>query len=539
MSITHQPCSDCGSSDALMINDDGSTYCFSCETFTPSEDTKPNNSNVVNSNFIKGVVKAIPDRFLTQKSCQKYNYRVAEYKGRPIQIATYRDFEGTPIFQKIRFTDKKEFFIVGEMKPLLYGCHLFRGNTKKIIITEGEIDCLSIHQVVGDYPVVSIPNGVSGAYKVIKHNINWLEQFEEVVFCFDMDEVGQKAVKDCASLISLGKAKIMNLPLKDPNAMLKESREKELYQATWNASVYRPDGIMYGEELWQEVNKKVEWGYDYPFPTMTKLTYGIRIPELYAFGAGTGVGKTTIVKEIYYDLAINQGFKVGCIHLEDTAGKVTLDMMSKYLNKPLHKPDTVATEEERKEAFDKTIGTNNIFIYDSKGNRDYEHIKLKIREMVKGYGCQFIVLDHIKAILDDMCCRDEIKEANKIVSDLSKLSLELNCTIFIITHLRKQSTGNKTFEEGARISLDDYYGSGALKQYAFFCWGFERDKGNNDPEKRKITTIRCLKDRYTGEADGECFYVQFDRNTGRLVETGEPLGTDFPVETDTEEEDFY
>ena len=26
----HQPCPDCGSSDALSVNDDGSAFCFSC-----------------------------------------------------------------------------------------------------------------------------------------------------------------------------------------------------------------------------------------------------------------------------------------------------------------------------------------------------------------------------------------------------------------------------------------------------------------------------------------------------------------------------
>ena len=31
----HQPCPDCGSSDALAVNKDGSTKCFSCGKFTP------------------------------------------------------------------------------------------------------------------------------------------------------------------------------------------------------------------------------------------------------------------------------------------------------------------------------------------------------------------------------------------------------------------------------------------------------------------------------------------------------------------------
>ena len=295
MSLSHQPCPDCGSSDALHINDDGSTKCFSCNTFTPA--SKVTKHEKLDGSFLKGIAKGIPDRCLQQDVCKRYKYNTTTYKGKEVQIATYRDLDGKAIFQKVRFVDDKQFFTVGQFKPLLYGMHLFKGNTKKLIITEGEIDCLSVAQVVGEYPVVSIPNGAANAKEAIKHNLTWIEQFEEVIFCFDMDEVGQKSVKEAAELITLGKAKVMSLPLKDPNEMLKAGRVQELFKATWNAQEFRPDGIVFGEELWEEVNKPIEWGYDYPFPTMTKLTYGIRIPEIYAFGAGTGVGKTTIIKE--------------------------------------------------------------------------------------------------------------------------------------------------------------------------------------------------------------------------------------------------
>jgi hypothetical protein len=33
----HQQCDDCGSSDALSYNEDGSSYCFACAKFTPHQ----------------------------------------------------------------------------------------------------------------------------------------------------------------------------------------------------------------------------------------------------------------------------------------------------------------------------------------------------------------------------------------------------------------------------------------------------------------------------------------------------------------------
>lgn len=136
MQQTHIPCPDCGSSDAMCINDDGSTYCFSCQTFhkeVEGIDTKPK-TKAIPVDFLKGQVKDITERCLNSNTCQKYSYRVSTYKDRPIHIATYRDFDGTPKFQKIRFTDNKEFFTIGKAEPLFYGCNLFKGNNKKLLL---------------------------------------------------------------------------------------------------------------------------------------------------------------------------------------------------------------------------------------------------------------------------------------------------------------------------------------------------------------------------------------------------------------------
>ena len=72
MTQSHQPCPDCGSSDALMINDDGSTYCFSCEKFTPSKNGQEDIKTP--SDFVKGYSRTIADRSLNKDTCAKYKY---------------------------------------------------------------------------------------------------------------------------------------------------------------------------------------------------------------------------------------------------------------------------------------------------------------------------------------------------------------------------------------------------------------------------------------------------------------------------------
>ncbi len=534
MSQAHQPCPKCGSSDALLINDDGSSKCFSCGEFTPAEGGSPQSETSKNApkDFIKGHTKSIEARCLKQDTCKKYKYNTGTYKGREVHIATYRDLDGNPIFQKIRFVDDKEFMIVGKFKPLLYGMHLFKGNTKKLIITEGEIDCLSVSQVVNGYPVVSVPNGAKTAKNAIKENLEWLERFEEIVICFDMDEVGKQAAKECAGLLSIGKAKIMSLPLKDPNEMLQAGRIEELYKATWNGIEYRPDGIVSGEELWDEIDKPVSYGLSYPFETLTELTYGIRTSEMIVFGAGTGMGKTEFFKEIEAHLLLEHKQNIGIIHLEEQTKETILGLMSKHSSIKFHLPTAEYTEEQKRKAFDETIGTNRVFIYDSFGTTDLDTIKNTIRYMVKGKDCKYVFLDHITALGDGLEDGNNVNQyMRKVVSELANITRELDFTLFTISHLRK-SDGKKPHEEGGRVHLDDLYGAAALKQWASYVFGLERNQQAVDEEERHTTTLRCLKDRYTGLAAGQTVSIKYEKNTGRLKEADCSDGSEFEEEND-------
>lgn len=534
MAQAHQPCPKCGSSDALLINDDGSTKCFSCGEFTPSEESSSpqREAKAIPKEFLKGHSLDIDSRKLKAETCKRYKYNTGTYKGKEIHIATYRDLEGNPVFQKIRFVDDKEFMTIGKFKPLLYGMHLFKGYDKKLIITEGEIDCISVSQVVNGYPVVSIPNGASNAKEAIKHNIEWIEKFEEVVICFDMDEAGRTAAKECAALLSIGKAKIMNLPLKDPNEMLKAGRVEELYKAIWRAEEYRPDGIVSGEELWKEIDKPVEYGLSYPFPKLTELTYGIRTSELIVFGAGTGMGKTEFFKEIEAHLLLEHKQNIGIIHLEEQTKDTVLGLMSKHSSIKFHLPTAEYTEEEKRKAFNETIGTNRVFIYDSFGTTDLDTIKNTIRYMVKGKDCKFVFLDHITALGDGLEDGNNVNQyMRKVVSELSKLTRELDFTLFTISHLRK-TDGKKPHEEGGRVHLDDLYGAAALKQWASYVFGLERNQQATDETIRHTTTLRCLKDRYTGLAAGQTVKIKYNKDTGRLIEA------DSEDDTEVNEDDF-
>ena len=55
----------------------------------------------------------------------------------------------------------------------------------------------------------------------------------------------------------------------------------------------------------------------------------------------------------------------------------------------------------------------------------------------------------------------------------------------------------------------------------------ERDQQHENEDIRNTTTVRVLKNRYTGETGPAC-WLQYDRGTGRLSEVANPhTGDDF------------
>ena len=196
-------------------------------------------------------IRELRARGIASDTCRKYGYFISrDDNGHPIQVANYQ-VDGHVVFQKTRDKDKK-FTIRGVQHKVFYGQHLFSSG-KKLIITEGEIDCLTVSQIQGNkYPVVSVPFGCKSAKEVFKANLEWLSNFEEVIVMFDMDDAGRKAVDTIVGLLPPHKLKIATLPLKDPNECLLANKADEVVRAIWQATEYRPDGILNAKDLKEE-----------------------------------------------------------------------------------------------------------------------------------------------------------------------------------------------------------------------------------------------------------------------------------------------
>ncbi|MCQ1855980.1 hypothetical protein [Neorhizobium galegae] len=128
---------------------------------------------------IQGEYRALPKRGLTEETCRKFGYLVGQNKnGKTVQAAPYYDEDGNLVGQKTRDADKNFSFIGSSRDAQLFGQHLWPSGGRRVVITEGAIDAMSVSKVQGNKcPVVSIPNGAQAPKNPLAKNLEWLKIF--------------------------------------------------------------------------------------------------------------------------------------------------------------------------------------------------------------------------------------------------------------------------------------------------------------------------------------------------------------------------
>lgn len=519
----HISCPDCGSSDGRTEYTDH-YYCFVCEKYTPKRvGTMGRKLEMLSADDIE--YKAIKARGLTQDTCHKFCYGISKDEfGNTVQVARYFDDDGIELFQKTR--DKaKNFTTRGKKKYRFFGQNLFKGG-RKLVITEGEIDCLTVSQVNGNkYPTVSIPFGTGSAQETFKENYDYLMNFDEVIVMFDMDAKGKEAVQKVAGILPPNKLKIAELPYKDPNECLLKGNPDAIIRAIWEANVYKPDGIINAADLKETLFSKDTGivSYDYPFsPKLNEMTQGIRKGEMILLTAGTGIGKSTTAREIVYKLKVKDNLKIGMVMLEENPKKTLRDMLSIHMSKPLHL--LWNNEDIRKEAeaaFTELFGDNRLYLYDHFGSIQSDNLLDKIRYLIVAEKCDFVVFDHISIAVSGMDSGgDERRTIDKLMTDLRSLVEETGAGLIIVSHLRKTDTKSNPFEQGGTISLDDLRGSGSLKQLPDIIIALERNQQAEEEDVKNVLKVRVLKNRFTGNT-GLADKIKFNKSTNRLEDVDE------------------
>ncbi len=508
--VRHEPCNNCGSSDANSLYTDGHYFCFSCQTYTPAEGINLNSQSTRKMSNVEltGHPQTLRRRGLSEKTCRFFRIH------RDGDTLRFPYFTQDGVLAGVKIKNKRKIFTYeGISTDTLFGQHLFPTSGKRIVITEGELDAASCYEAMSGWPMVSLPHGASSARKDVQKVIPLLQGYEEIVLFFDNDEAGRKATEETAGILPPGKVKIARLEAyKDPSEALQAKDAEAIRKAIWDSKPYRPDGIIDGKNLLEIVTTpQAPHDHKYPFQGLNEKLHGIRYGELTTFCAGSGSGKTSIMRHIATDL-LCKGEHVGILELEASNRRTALGLMSTAVGKNLHLGEH--DEQELTSAFHNSIADWNLYLFDGFGSFDPDVIYNRIEYLASGLECRVIFLDHLSILLSGLD-GDERRMIDTTMTRLRSLVERTGIALFLVSHLRRASNDKHSHEEGGRVSLSSLRGSHSIAQISDAVVALEVDQ-QADAE-RKLTTVRVLKNRYSGEVGIAC-QLSYDLSTCRFTE---------------------
>lgn len=530
VAVRNQPCLNtqtCNSHDARQIYEDGTSFCFSCKSFFPKQENEeiikePVTQFRKESMLTLDQIKELPSRALNDRKISKEVVEFFKVK------VSFDSNTGNPDAHFYPYDDEKGYKIRKLPKSFswvnksnsLFGKERFAPNGKRLIITEGEIDALSIAQASYDkynkvYPVVALSSAVMT--KSLLENRDWIRSFSEVVLCLDNDEAGNKAKEEALRIVGIDKAKIAVLPEKDPNDVLVKHGGMRLLQCVFDAAPYVPSGIIGKEELWEALasyNSIPSQPYPDCLAGVNSKLKGMREGEITLFISGTGSGKSTILREVILHLLDKTDSKIGVVSLEESPQETARKLSGMAINKNPAKEEIPL--DDLKVGFDKVFGSDRIVLLDHQGAINDDSIIDKLEYMCLS-GCKYLFIDHITILVSEGSDGLVGNEAqDKVMNDLLRLVKRHPVWVGLVSHLRKPPGGGKSFEEGKLPSIDDIRGSGSIKQISFDIISFARNLTAIDERVRNSIKMRILKSRYTG-LTGVVAGAYYNYDSGRLI----------------------
>lgn len=314
----HQPCPHpgCGSSDAFSYNTEKMVgKCFSCDEKYPQKgvvytqeflDRYPNKLGVGFDAPVPSHERAgsdaeysfVASRGITTKTMEHYGVRtLLNGKGEPIQQEYVYPSGG----KKIRRLPKS-FSAYGLKSDELFGMNLYPSGVAKIVtITEGELDALSVWQMIqrGGFPtpVVSLPS--ASPSKALWDNVKgWLDGFDKIVLSIDTDDAGDGVAEKINNMFPNKVYRVDHGDFKDANDFLRLNKQQEFKNLWWNAKKWVPDNILHSaDDLLKLYTDTPQHSY---VPTgieaLDDKAMGLMQGHFTLFKAPTGIGKSLAPK---------------------------------------------------------------------------------------------------------------------------------------------------------------------------------------------------------------------------------------------------
>lgn len=303
--------------------------------------------------------------------------------------------------------------------------------------------------------------------------------------------------------------------MKDASDMLIAGLVEQFAKVMAGAKEFSPEAVVRGQDIdFDSLRKPKEKGYELPYPELQHKIKGLRKGELTLLTAGSGIGKSTLAREIAYYMVKQHNLTIGNIYLEtpmEDAASAFIAMdngvnPAKYWFNP-----SIVGDDDAKSSYNSLINSGHLHFFKHFGSIATEKLMSKLYYFAKTLACDFIVLDHISMVISGNEDRDERKSIDMLMTELAKFCVETQVGVIAVVHLKRVQ--GKNYNTGDEVELVDLRGSGGLEQMSWNVIGLERDQQG---DTKDFSKIRVLKNRTWGYT-GLCDTLHYDHESGRLL----------------------
>lgn len=526
MEYSHRACPFCSSHDAFSFNSDtGLFHCFSCGASPRKYGGLCYNGKDLSEFDLEDGLSLEP----FYKDYRHIKSNIYESNGAYFTRTSEGDIVNFvyPNGTKIRklWKDKNSAHLTTGKMDKFFGQDQYTSG-KRITITEGEFDRLSVIQMLGDWPCVSVPGATPSSDFWINAR-DYLSKFESIYLSVDNDEPGDKLANKFYQIFPGKVYRVDHQHYKDANDFLVNG-DSELYKKSyWSANLMKPDGILVNPEDFIKLYDETP-DYEY-FSTgiegLDEKMLGIHKGAFTLILAETGTGKTEAMRYLEHQLLTKSDYKVAVCHLEESQLRSVLGLVSYDLDKNLTRKDLVemsGMESQVKDSMSK-LSTDNRFIqFDIRLEDSIDDLIERIRFLVLGMGADYIFIEPIQDIVSG-----NTTEKESLLTDLSnklkRLAKEINVGIVVIAHAN--SDGDAKYCK-------------SIVQSAAYEIRLSRDMESTDIAEANRLLVHVGRKNRTGGGSGFAGALLFDINTYKLTPELKPKEPDVRVQKDSYKEEI-
>ena len=482
-------------------------------------------------------IQYLEKRGINEKTARKYEITTMS-KLDNILVFPFFDETGQLRYIKYRKTDfdkekdkNKEWCEKG-CKPILFGMKQCNDQFDRLIITEGQLDSLSV-AAVGIENAVSVPNGAKG-FTWVPYCFNWVSKFDEIVIFGDCEKGSITLLDDFAKRFP-NKVKHVRendyKGCKDANELLLKYGPEAVKTAVENA-IYIPVKRVLPLAEVENVNI-----YELP-----KLKTGIAELDRTLYGGlpfGTvciiagkrGDGKSTFGSQIMAN-ALEQGYATFAY-----SGELPNYLYKSWFDFQLAGRNHITENVTEFGSINRFITRKNqelidnwyrekAFIYDNRiiDNDEQEDLIKSITQAIMQYGIKVILIDNLMTAMyiDEKQGSDKYDQQGRFVRELTKIAIRYDCLILLVAHRRKNS-----FTTDAN---DEISGSGDITNLAGITLSYDRgskedyDKGIVFEDQRKLI---IAKNRLFGKINLKGIILDYDEKSKRIYGRDDDVNRQF------------